>query len=700
MWNATFGKIESLKYPARLEKALQTLQSSVELSAPSLIDRVDNLVRSSSICGIHQANTPQDGSLSFDDSDSSAADMEPEQHLPHISKSPFRISKSAQKSRSPGNKNGRRVPSRQTPKHRLRHDDSQIEFEPILSSPSARFNQESQVLTERQKEMLERQRTEARIFSDTVCHSPSQPPGLSPKRLLEVQPDSPSGDDLPTNISRTPLKTLANMGPMDAYLGSSPTPQARNRGQQILSDESSVRTPNAVRTVQIADDLDELGSSPPQFKRTAAIAELAVHNDLSKNAENPVVGNKGLDTSYSISFDDGNTVDDELMPTAALRETTPSQDEFPTELDLTEVPSSTIELQLNAQLVADLNARSGSSDAEKPNMQPSTQAAGRSGTQPADTSRIGDSFVDTPASQEQGEVTPGAKRTRRSLRLSGPSSPAQPSVTKKRGRPRKNATRTIKKSKNEEVKTEPFQNEDFTPEDDCIVLATASSGTSRRKKTSRSQSETPSESQSLVLESIRIQNSRKRSRRPSTSLLRVSEVRTEEEILVEDTPAPKRARRTTSQDVSEANVPLPQVKRLSHVQVSPRHVATRASSVAPDENSMSVAGAPVQLDQVSSVGEQKANAAPQLRGDTASSRKTGSAHSQQASADVGMSSRTLAERVILTPKSIMERLKRTISDLKQMMLGREEERALDDVMFDLRKEVHAAGRRGQENEAD
>jgi hypothetical protein len=102
---------------------------------------------------------------------------------------------------------------------------------------------------------------------------------------------------------------------------------------------------------------------------------------------------------------------------------------------------------------------------------------------------------------------------------------------------------------------------------------------------------------------------------------------------------------------------------------------------------------------VSSVGEQKAKATQQLLGGTASLDEAGGTQLRQASAENGTPGRTLAERVILTPKSIMERLKRTISDLKQMMLGREEERALDDVMFDLRREVHAAGRRGQE-EAD
>lgn len=704
--------MESLNYPPRLEKALQRLRSSVELSAPSLADPADNMVIFSSIRNIPQTNFYQDETLAFDDSDSSA-DVDPEQQPPHIGKSPFHITKPPQKSRSPM-KNARRTPSRPTPKHRLRHDDSQIQFEPILSSPPRLHKQESQVLTERQKEIMERQRAESRLFSDVSAHSPSQPAEMSPKPQHKDQLDSPSGDDLPNTISRTPLKNLASMGPMDAFLGSSPTPNARNRSQQIMSDDTNVATPNAVRTVQITDDLDELASSPPEFKR-AAFAESAVHQDTARSLRNHVVSNKDAAKDYSMSFDDGSTIDDEL---AALCEAPTSQDEFPTELELTEVPSSTIEVQLNAQLVADLDAHSGSQAVEESG-QPSSQAAGRNGTQRSDTSRIGDSFESNPATQEQGEETPSTRQTRRSTRLSASaaSSPAKPSGTKKkRGRPRKNLAPPVEESRIEETrieetkvegKVEPSQNENIASVDDCIVLATAPLKSSKRKKASQSQ-DPPSESQSIIPESQSKRSGRKRSRRQSTaSQLSVTEAQTEE-ILVNDTPAPKRARKSLSQDVSEANVPPPPARRLSHVQVSPRpSLSTRAPSAGPDENenSMCVAGAPalVHLDQVSPVGEQKAkaSAAPQLHGDTASTTLESRPSSQASAAggnNNGVASRSLAERVILTPKSIMERLRRTISDLKDMVLGRDEERELDDVMFDLRREVHAAGRRGEEGE--
>lgn len=43
-WNATFGKEETLRYPAQLEQALRRLRNSVQLSLPSLDVREEDAV--------------------------------------------------------------------------------------------------------------------------------------------------------------------------------------------------------------------------------------------------------------------------------------------------------------------------------------------------------------------------------------------------------------------------------------------------------------------------------------------------------------------------------------------------------------------------------------------------------------------------------------------------------------------------------
>lgn len=54
------------------------------------------------------------------------------------------------------------------------------------------------------------------------------------------------------------------------------------------------------------------------------------------------------------------------------------------------------------------------------------------------------------------------------------------------------------------------------------------------------------------------------------------------------------------------------------------------------------------------------------------------------------------DRVIAKPKSIMEKLKSILSDCKTLVLGSQEYRELDDVLFEVRREVHEAASRGKE----
>jgi hypothetical protein len=161
--------------------------------------------------------------------------------------------------------------------------------------------------------------------------------------------------------------------------------------------------------------------------------------------------------------------------------------------------------------------------------------------------------------------------------------------------------------------------------------------------------------------------------RRSQSLL--SQVETSQHVLVEDTPAPKRPRQSTNQDVSEAkSTPRPsstgsQTKRLSHVQVTPKRSSDFGGSVRASSVANSVAPS----------------------------------ESREAEPVAATPSRSFTERVILTPRSIIQQLK-SLSDFffsrPQMVLGREEEREIDDALFDIRRQVHAAGMRGDEKKRE
>lgn len=117
-----------------------------------------------------------------------------------------------------------------TPKARLRHDDSQIRFAAVESSPLAHEPVESQYLTDRQKEVKERQCREAAAMFPDIRSSPksaSRPKEYSLPRLIfepsKSDPSMTTGDD-----GTSPLFPPDVL--MNDFLGSSPTPSSSKKG--------------------------------------------------------------------------------------------------------------------------------------------------------------------------------------------------------------------------------------------------------------------------------------------------------------------------------------------------------------------------------------------------------------------------------------------------------------------------------------
>ncbi|KAF2130577.1 hypothetical protein P153DRAFT_422439 [Dothidotthia symphoricarpi CBS 119687] len=682
-WNTTFGKEESLRYPARLEQALRRLYNTVDLLLPSLdIQKGDS-----------------NDEISFYDSDTSAEAVRSTFKSPRVKASPFKIARSARKSKpgspavpTPGSK---RTPGRQTPKVRLRHDNSQVQFEAIVSSPSNPFNQESQVLTERQKEVLERHRLAGGLFADMRAVSPEDT-APSP---MQFHSDAPSADELPPRKSRvTPMKTLAGMGPMDAYLGSSPTPHARRSRQHIVSDDTSVATPTAIRTVQHADDNDDLGSSPPHIAKEVGSRMRKLSSGIpGEDVVEDSFGQRQPDSSYSMSFDEGTTIDEIALSDAIAAEDLMDYD-FPTDITMSEPPSSAIDLQVTAQLDADIQAHVDATQQGDEASQESYVGVVDNGSDPrislvdadqdgddtevedsqaravnkesefdtSGTSRVDDSF--TKPSSERG--TPKNQSIRRSSRHSAVASPTPSPSGKKRKQGSAKQGKKGKKSRTEEIRetetpskhpapaAEAEADEETNDGDtilDTIVVEVPSPSTNKSKKRKlRSDSMSSQPDSPVVVPG----SSRKRSMLRSQSSL--SQVENSQDVFVRDSPAPKRARQAAHQDVSEAKSST--TKRLSHVQVA-----------APSKPTISTATTSPQDD----------TATPPPAQDTPVTATP---------------SQSFAERVILSPRSIINQLRNLkdyLFNAPSLVLGSEEERQIDDALFDIRRSVHAAGRRGE-----
>lgn len=80
--------------------------------------------------------------------------------------------------------NGKISKRQETPRRKLRHEDSQIHFEVIESSP---ITQETQHLTEHQKEVAERQYSDATMFPDIRSNSQQEAHRIEPGNEIPVQ---------------------------------------------------------------------------------------------------------------------------------------------------------------------------------------------------------------------------------------------------------------------------------------------------------------------------------------------------------------------------------------------------------------------------------------------------------------------------------------------------------------------------------
>ncbi|KAK5992914.1 Telomere length regulator rif1-like protein [Cladobotryum mycophilum] len=170
--------------------------------------------------------------------------------------------------------------AKRTATPRLRHDDSQIQFAPIVSSPPP-AEEESQHLTERQKEIRERQRENAALYSDQ--------PDTSPIRLLESsrkpskEPGSKGGEQ---GGDVTPRRATS----YEDAITSSPTPR---RGQFLQIDNDPPSSPPVPRPYPLLSEIKSRSkdkgsmenwefSSPPGTPVTS-------HQQPPEDSETPIV---------------------------------------------------------------------------------------------------------------------------------------------------------------------------------------------------------------------------------------------------------------------------------------------------------------------------------------------------------------------------------------------------------------------------
>lgn len=244
-WNRIYEDAEHIQYPETLKTVLASLGSSVDIVRPGL-----DIVDGNADMRLHFAES-QDVNLPIISLANSTAPT------PRSRSSTFRRSatpgsaKVAKTVRSNESTTPlARVKSKgRTPKTKLRHEDSQVQFEAIESSPAV-VAAESQLLTERQKETRERQREQAALFPEMR----SSPIAATKKAKSKAgQHELASGSPGPYRVS-----TPEQEGDFEDYLTSTPTPR---RGQPVMLPEQDQETADPP-------------SSPPEPRSYRLLAEL------------------------------------------------------------------------------------------------------------------------------------------------------------------------------------------------------------------------------------------------------------------------------------------------------------------------------------------------------------------------------------------------------------------------------------------
>lgn len=246
MWNKVYDCAEHINYPARLKEVLSSLGPSVDVVRPGL-EIPDNE------SDLH-ANflESQDHSLDVPVAPFAKVQPTPQPRRGVLSRSATPGSTKAQdgdQGEPSTNPLGRTGAKGRTPRSKPRHEDSQLEFTAI-TSPPALVTQVSEVLTDRQREVRERQQENAALFPE-IRSSPTEKTKKARSNTTQINQELASRG---TPRASTP----DNERDFEDCLTSTPTPR---RGQSVMLPEHD-------------HDMTDPPSSPPEPRGHRLLAEL------------------------------------------------------------------------------------------------------------------------------------------------------------------------------------------------------------------------------------------------------------------------------------------------------------------------------------------------------------------------------------------------------------------------------------------
>ena len=720
-WNDTFGKLDSLTYPPAVLLALRRIRPLAELELPTFPDRFDDEVSTyfslllDCVLTAAQCPTPLEDFVDSQVVNEMDIVMTPGKTiLNHKGKSLLPTAKNSGSFASFGdtptrNKRLSKQPSSSTPKQstgrpktraQLRHEDSQVQFVAVQSSSPPLSQDESQLLTDRQKEVSSRQRFQTAQLYPDFSSSPAPRSAKAKSRMgrLDFSAQKAVPEDRTTPIPND------EHGLMDDYLVSSPTPKAAEKSRSKLcmsvpADEergsealdvtgdsdipssppqmSDIESGSIVRTKSVDRYLDNVPNRGVPVDRIEADAmnvgpnEKIVHTNESENeGETTVDGDTlSIDEEQSQS-ETGITVPSSHVQESDLYVDATTDVEGLEESELVETKNGSSSPMDFEDSVADLEfALDGSTNAvedEHPGSSHIEDSVSKAIDEQAQIMVTGED----PSAGSESKASRQAVQVRVKRKRGDDSASEQSSVTSaKRFKPSSPLKRMLSWVTRSQEQTDEGEMLD------CIVVAS-------QPEASAGPTETPSLSASAPASTDVPKGKRSRGR-PRKS-----------ETPVASTPIQTPQTGHLKRDFTEADTGADDK---SSVTETPRLAKTRRVTRSQDS-----AMSPGPTVEVPRTMRRTVSAVVICNNGPAQDEEVGEATNSEASDEGADSQLRLEEevavrkdRVIAKPKSIMEKLKSILSDCKTMVLGSQEYRELDDVLFEVRREVHEAASRGR-----
>ncbi|KAF2760333.1 hypothetical protein EJ05DRAFT_498292 [Pseudovirgaria hyperparasitica] len=619
-WNDTFGKQDTLAYPSPLVPVIERLRRVLDIEVPSFPD----ISADEDIVPLSFLDSQDDSLMSSPVSPNKknrnlAVTRSPafSRHSPKVS--PMRTHS--------------RTPVRKASKGRLRHEDSQLQFAAIDSSPLGGNDASSQLLTENQKEVLAKQRQEAAMMFPDISTAISIP-------LSEASPDNSRLNILPRNrpkrvVNTPPARKETPTAKLEAqvFVGSSPTPVP---GQRSRSTSSGRQRRMAT----------ELPSSPPKSP-VPRISKLVLHSS-SDFAQDRFMhrshNHKEREDMIDIGENDSTLEAHGLAPFEDEEADLPDG-EFDQGLDDTmpDVTSSDADILLNAQINNEITSRKE-----------------RQSPQPPVPTTFSDVFVDAPTECLEHNDIDEAEFVDASPELDTAVVAEEVTIRRENESSVPLAFKAEAETETDEERLSQIEDSFAAPSSSQVEDASASSTRASRKRKSgegvinTAASKRPKRGQGTGLANDSQSSQTQRRRGPGRPRKQMTELTSSQLEAALDLTSDGSSE-VPSQPPSVVESTASESRRLSHVQVTPQHEKTRKRS----------------SDQALGHVEVEANSA---------------------------ASSSQRQRPILRPKSIIDRLKSMLTDLKSYAFGSMEEyHEADSLMAAIRREGFRASERGEQD---